>query len=186
MQNIHKLTFISQALRKRLTRWRTDNNGSTAVEFALVAAPFFFLLFGLLEVALIFIVSTTMEHGLNEAIRQVRTGSFQQSGRNQAAFERDLCDELFGLLDCDNNLAIDVRTFANFSGSGFQDGRGADGNFSSENFQFNPGGRNEIVLARAYYKWNLITPVISAPLSNLSDGSMLLTAGVAFRNEPFN
>ena len=43
----------------------------------MIAVPFFFLLFGLLEVALIFIMSTVLEHAVNEASRDIRTGRFQ-------------------------------------------------------------------------------------------------------------
>lgn len=185
MQSFYKHTLLTRRWKKQLDTWADDNSGATAVEFALIAAPFFFLIFGLLEISLIFIVSTTMEHGLYEATRQIRTGFAQNNSISRAAFEQSVCDELFDLLDCDNNLQIDVRTFSNFSSASFQNGIDGSGNFSSGNFQFNPGLRDEIVLARAYYEWNLITPVISAPLSNLSNGNLLISAGVAFRNEPF-
>ena len=78
-----------------------------------------------------------------------------------------------------------MRVFNNFAGASFTDGVDQDGNFSNANFIFNPGVRSDIVLARAYYEWELITPVISAPLTNLSNGNRLISAGVAFRNEPF-
>lgn len=185
MHNFYKYTIITQKWRTHFDNWCEDNNGATAVEFALIAAPFFFLIFGLLEISLIFIVSTTLEHGLNEASRQIRTGSAQSAAINQGDFLRDVCDELFGLLDCNDNLAVDVRVFNDFGSSSFTSGVNASGNFSSNNFQFDAGQRNDIVLARAYYEWELLTPVISAPLANLSNGNLLISAGVAFRNEPF-
>lgn len=185
MQKFYQFTIITQKWKTRFETWAGDNSGVAAVEFALIAAPFFFLLFGLLEISLIFIVSTTLEHGLNEASRQIRTGSAQNNQINQAQFLSDVCDELFGLLDCDNNLAIDVRVFSNFGSATFTSGVDDSGNFSSADFVFNPGVRSDIVLARAYYEWELITPIISAPLTNLTNGNRLISAGVAFRNEPF-
>lgn len=185
MDQLYKLTIITQKWRSQFDNWCKDNSGATAVEFALIAAPFFFLIFGLLEISLIFIVSTTLEHGLNAASRQIRTGSVQSANISQSEFLGQVCAELFGLLDCDNNLAIDVRVFSDFSNSSFTPGIDASGNFASGGFQFDAGQRNDIVLARAYYEWELITPIISAPLSNLDNGNLLISSGVAFRNEPF-
>lgn len=185
MRNFYDLTIVTRRYRDRFEAWAEDNSGATAVEFALIAAPFFFLLFGLLEISLIFIVSTTLEHGLTEASRDIRTGSFQQSGSQLADFEQNVCDELFGLLDCDNQLHLDVRTFQNFAGSTTDSPIDDEENFSTDDFQFNPGSASDIVLIRAYYEWELITPVISRPLSNLSNGNLLIQAGIAFRSEPF-
>ena len=185
MDKFYKLTVITQKWRAQFDNWCEDNSGATAVEFALIAAPFFFLIFGLLEISLIFIVSTTLEHGLNEASRQIRTGDAQNAQISQSDFLRDVCDELFGLLDCDNNLAIDVRVFSDFGNSSFTSGTDANGNFSPGAFQFDAGQRDDIILARAYYEWELITPIISAPLANLDNGNLLISSGIAFRNEPF-
>lgn len=185
MHGFYNLTIITKRYKDRFEAWAEDNSGATAVEFALIALPFFFLLFGLLEISLIFIVSTTLEHGLTEASRQIRTGSFQQSGADFAKFEQDVCDSLFGLLDCGSQLHLDVRTFQSFTGSANDSPIDEDQNLSTASFGFNPGTRNDIVLVRAFYEWELITPVISAPLSNLSNGNLLLQAGIAFRNEPF-
>lgn len=186
MQAFYKYTILTRRWKDQFDSWASDNSGATAVEFALIAGPLFFLIFGLLEISMIFIVSTTLEHGLNEATRDIRTGNFQESGADEAAFLQTVCNELFGLLDCDDNLSIDVRTFTNFNNAQFTSGVDDQGNYSTANFQFSPGGRDAIVLARAYYEWELFTPVISAPLANLENGNMLISAGVAFRNEPFN
>lgn len=185
MLKLYKYTILTQRWKNRLDIMVKDNSGSAAIEFAFVAAPFFFLVFGLLEISLIFIVSVTLEHGLNEATRQIRTGSFQSTGGDRAKFERDICSELFGLLDCETNLGIDVRTFDKFAGAGFASGTDTNGNYDPGSLQFAPGTRNEIVLARAFYEWELIIPFISSPLSNLDNGNLLITASTAFRNEPF-
>ena len=170
-----------------MDKWSQDNSGSAAVEFALIAAPFLFLLTGLLEVSLIFIVTTTLEHGINEASRNIRTGSLQNGGLilTRSDFVDSVCSELFGLLDCRDNLDVDVRTFNNFGGATLSNGIDDEGNYSNLNFQFQPGVSNDIVLARVYYEWDLITPGFSAPLQNLSNGNRLITAAIAFRNEPF-
>lgn len=186
MNCIERFAVVTPRLKRTFHAWAEDKGGATALEFALVATPFFFLIFGLFEVAIIFVMSTTLEHGLNEAARTIRTGSFQQSGLGQAAFRQAVCDELFDLLDCDDRLQIDVRVFDNFADSSNNSPIDpTTQTVDASQFQFAPGGPDEIVVARVFYEWDLFTPVLSAPLANLEDGGRLLQASVAFRNEPF-
>lgn len=186
MQKIYDLTIITPKLKARLDNWANDNSGLAAVEFALIATPFFILLFGLIEISLIFIVSTTLEHGLTEASRQIRTGAFQKDPASTLeTFKQDVCDELFNLLECPGGLTLDITTFSNFGSTSSPSRVNPSGQFSNASEQFSPGSRNDIVLIRAYYEWELITPFISAPLSNLANGNRLIETGIAFRNEPF-
>ena len=185
MSNEPKPYSLSQRWKARFEEWVEDNAGATAMEFAFIAGPLFFLIFGLLELSLVFIVSTTLEHGINEASRQIRTGSLQTGGGTQAEFETAVCSELFGLLDCGANLFIDVRVFENFTSSDRPTAIDDDGDFDNSNFQFSPGQSGEIVLVRAFYEWELITPFVSKPLANLSNGNLLIQSSFAFRNEPF-
>ena len=184
MFNKVKPGSLSYRWKTRFDEWVEDRRGATAMEFAFIAGPFFFLIFGLLELSLVFIVSTTLEHGINEASRQIRTGDLQTANGTQAQFEQAVCDELFGLLDCGANLFIDVRTFQNFGNSNRPSPIDAAGDFVP-NFQFAPGQRDSIVVVRAFYEWSLITPFVSKPLANLSNGNLLIQSSIAFRNEPF-
>ena len=172
-------------LQRRMEEWAEDKRGIAAVEFAMIAIPFFFLIFGLLEVCAIFIMTTVLEHGLNEASRSIRTGQAQQAGFGAVAFKNAVCAELFDLLDCEGNLTLDVQTFSDFGSTSYNSPIDDDGNFTPDGFGFNPGGQNEIVVVRAFYEWKLFTPVMSAPLSNLNEGRRLLQSTIAFRNEPF-
>ena len=86
---------------RKLKSWAQDRRGIAAVEFAMIAVPFFFLIFGLLEICVIFIMSSVLEHGINEAARGIRTGQLQQT----ADFERDdfekvICAEIFDMFQC--------------------------------------------------------------------------------------
>ena len=40
-------------------------------------------------------------------------------------------------------------------------------------------------MVRAFYEWELVTPIISAPLANLSGNRRLIVSTATFRNEPF-
>lgn len=167
-----------------LRRFRKDDRGVSALEFALVAAPFLVMLIGLFEVCLIFIATTTMEHGIAEAARRIRTGELQQSGASATTFKNLICDNTFGILDCDNKLKVDVRVFSDF-GSAQGDDPIQDGKVDDSKLGFDAGEGSDIVLARVFYEWQIITPVIGKPMSNMDGDKRLLQAGVAFRNEPF-
>lgn len=177
---------------KKFEAFCDDKRGIAAVEFALIAMPFFFLIFGLLEVCVIFIMSSILEHAASEAARQIRTGQLQNSGlagvAMETSFRQDVCDELFGLMSCDTRLKTDVQVFADFGATGSSPALafdGTTGDLDNSCFGFSAGGQNQIVVIRVFYEWDLIIPVMSAPLANMSNNRLLLQSTVAFRNEPF-
>ena len=47
------------------------------------------------------------------------------------------------------------------------------------------GVGEEIVVVRAFYKWELMNKIMGLGISNMADGSLLINASAAFRNEPF-
>lgn len=176
---------LTARLQARWKNFAQDRRGAAAIEFAMIAAPFFFLIFGLLEVCLIFIMSTIMEHAIAEASRPLRTGEAQTAVMNQEQFRQSLCAELFELLSCDARLSIDVRTISNFASSPTGSPLDPSGNLVNQDFIFQPGGPNDIVAVRVFYEWELITPVLSKPLQNMAGNKHLLEASAVFRNEPF-
>ena len=170
--------------KRRYDAFVEARQGSTALEFAMIALPFFFLIFGLIEIAIIFILSTTLDWGVGEAARKIRVGQLQSSSADLTAFKQTVCDNLFDLIDCDEKLRLDVQTFDSFTDVTSSLPVDDDGEII-ENFQFSMGGADEIVMVRAYYEWTLITPIMSASLKNLSGNKRLLVSTAVFRNEPF-
>src|SRR5262245_45049223 len=129
-----------QCLARRFLHAR---GGAVAVEFAFVAFPFLLLLFGLLELALVFIVSMTLETATGDAARMIRTGEFQSGGSTgKSDFQKLVCDRMMWLKSgCAGKLTVDVQTFAiddfkSMSDSGVQD----PANFNKATTCFSPGG----------------------------------------------
>lgn len=184
LQNVPGL--VSPIWLKRFHAWAEDRRGVAAVEFAMIAIPFFFLIFGLLEVCVIFIMSAVLEHGLNEAARGIRTGELQSGDDfDRDAFEDIVCAEVFEMFECKGKIQLDVKTFDDFASTNSASPLDENGDLDPTGFEFDPGGRDDIVVVRAFYAWDLITPVMSAPLANMSGNRHLLQATVVFRNEPF-
>lgn len=178
-------TLLTPRLQRSAQTWCGDRRGATAVEFALVAMPFFFLILGLLEVCLLFIMSTVLEHAVAESSRKVRTGQAQENGFTKIEFRQEVCGELFNLMRCDDKLHIDVRPIVGFSAAKFGSPIGEDGEVDDEGFKFDPGSANDIIAVRVMYEWELKTPFISAPLATMPGNRHLLQANAVFRNEPF-
>lgn len=167
-----------------LDRFIRNRSGVAAVEFALIAAPFFFLLFAMIEIAAVFFLGSVLENAVLETARDIRTGRAQSSGMSAAAFRTEVCDRIVVLGSCDN-VEIDVRVFQDFDGVD-QSSPIDDGAMNTDDFGFDPGDAGDIVLVRVFYRWQLLTPGFTAALSNMDGNQYLVTAATVFRNEPFD
>lgn len=160
--------------------------GATAVEFAFIAGPLLMLIFGILELALVFMMSTALETATTDAARAIRTGELQTSGGTKEGFAKAVCDRMSWLGPaCSSNLYVDVRTYNDFTGLKDDPAQGGN-NFNKNNTCWSPGGPADIVLVRTYYSWQIFTPLISNALVNSGTDKRLLTAVDAFRNEPYS
>ncbi len=188
----HRLPRLLIRLAARVRERRTGSSflrargGAAAVEMALVATPFFLLLFGILELGLVFLMSSTLENATAAAARTIRTGELQSGAApTAAAFKSAICNNFaFMQSDCASNLYVDVQTFSTFS-SVTAPQPVKNGNFDPSVLQFSPGGPQSIVLVRAYYQWTMFTPLMSQAVQQLNGGKMLLTSTATFRNEPY-
>jgi len=181
---MRKSSRQSQPARHLWRFLRRERGGSTAIEFGIVALPFFMLLVALIEIGLVFFGNFTLENAVDRAARKIRTGEAQSAGFDAGAFKNEICTHVYAMLDCAGGLKIDVRTFKNFNGVALPPPLDENGNLVDD-FQFDPGLGGDIVVVRAFYDWDLIAAVPGAGLGNMAGGHRLLSATAAFRNEPF-
>lgn len=168
-----------------LSRFRRNRDGATAVEFAIVATPFLALIFGILDLGLVFLVSTTLENAVDEASRTIRTGELQTAGGTATTFKTAVCNEMSWLgSGCSEAVHVDVRTFPTFADVNFTDPT-TNGAFDESKTTFATGGSEAIVLVRVYYEWGLIAPLMNPGLKNLANGSRMISATSTFRTEPY-
>jgi len=150
---------------------KLGQRGVAAVEFALVAAPFFLVLFFVVELALALFHQEALDSALHLAVRQLQTGNAQNVANGTAFITNYLCPAAGGLLDCDS-LFIKVQkvTFASgqdfynaTTGSAPQNGRVLDlSSFGSANFC--NASPSEFLLVTAVY---LSPTVIGGLLPNV-------------------
>ena len=169
---------------RSLRRFARAKSGTTAVEFALVAAPFFMLLMAIFETSAIYFASSTLENAVNDASRQIRTGQAQFANMTADQFRQLICNNINALLKCDSSLAVDVRSFNDFENVTFPSEVNPDGTLKNDQ-QFTPGGAGDVVVVRVFYQWPIITPWVAGGLSNMSGNVRLIESVTTFRNEPF-
>ena len=103
-------------------RLKRNDDGATAVEFGLIALPFFAMLFGVLSVCQLFFWTFTMENAVWTASRDMRTGTFQTAASGspyagltgdalKTAFRQQICNKSVNATDCFNNSVV-YRPFA--------------------------------------------------------------------------
>jgi Flp pilus assembly protein TadG len=173
---------------KALRRFRKDLRAATAVEFGLVAIPFFALLFAIFETALNFWAAQMLQTATSDAARQIMTGQVQAGGTiTSAQLFRDqlICPKLLGLITC-SKVQVDVRRVTAFNASVVAQPFTA-GVFDTSGFTFCPGGAGQIIVVRAVYPMPVMTSLFGLTGTTTVNGakSRILMGVAAFQNEPF-
>ncbi|MBN8807359.1 MAG: pilus assembly protein [Sphingomonas sp.] len=165
-----------------------QTRGSAAIQFAMVAAPFFALLIAGLEVSLVYFVQEGLETSVEAAARSVITGSAQKADSTgastgmtqaqlQARFKQNACNALPAFMQC-SNLYVDVRSAGSFSSLDTSMPTftfGSNGQVTNT-FSYNLGASGSIVLIRLMYIWPVRTAPLGFDISNLSNGQRLVVA----------
>src|SRR5690606_26389340 len=81
-------------------RFRADASGATAVEFAIVAVPLFLLMLAIMTIGIQYFVLHSLEHGIAEASRKVRTGEAQKEGLTLDDFRNLVCEAAGPYISC--------------------------------------------------------------------------------------
>lgn len=179
---------MCRSLRRRffkVRRFARADEGTSAIEFAVVAAPFFTLMLAIFETTAIYFAAAALENAVNDAARTIRVGQAQVDGMNAAQFKQMICDRVDPLLQCNDQLVVDVRSFDEFDDVNFPPALNPDGQLDP-NPQFQPGTAGDVVLVRVFYSWPMMTPLIGQTMSNMAGNNRLVSATTAFRNEPFD
>lgn len=183
------MTATHAAPMTKRRRWRSffaDQKGATAVEFALVGAPFIALLVALIQTFLVFFAQQLLETVVIQSSRMILTGQAQGQSLNQSQFATAVCSNVVILFNC-GNLMIDVQVAGAWSSANTGPPSlsfDANGNVTNS-WQFNPGNPGDIVVVRVMYQWPVFLGPLGFNLANLANGNRLIMASTAFKNEAF-
>ena len=164
-----------------------DEDGNTAIEFAMVALPFLMLVFGTIAVGLYFFTTFALENAVEKAARQIRTGQAQIAGKTTSQFKNDVCSSAPLYVDCVGNLRVNVATASNFGVMTSPSCTDTGGNLIPDPTPTAvPGAAGEVVLVTVCYEWELAGVLPFLKLGDMNNGSAMIQAATTFRTELYN
>lgn len=173
------------AARTGFTRFRRDEHGAAAVEFAIVGPLFLFIVFAIFETASVYWVDRILMSYASDVARAARTGftptvTQNGPGGNPITRQKDLCaDGVANLLFNCSNMMVDVREtrFAT-------DQRGPNGEVDRNDLVNDPGASGSVNIVRVYYVWPRLFGLPLTPAGEpRHDGDVQLYAAVGFVKE---
>ena len=166
-----------------LRKFARNDEGATAVEFSIVALPFFLFSGMIFELTLNYFAQQTLHHGVAEVARLIKTNQVTVNTHNEAQFRTLLCARpVLAMLDC-NKFIIDIREVGQFQDLGTP--TLATGHVDSTGMGFNPGGPVTVNVLRVYYELPLVAAYAAlGSTDNVAKGSRTLTSVQAFMIEP--
>src|SRR5437016_14496034 len=106
-----KLAIAARRLVRTKMRLARREDGAAAVGLRLVAAPFLALTFAIMETAIVFFASQTLETAVADSARLIMTGQAQTQGLTQSSFKDAVCARVFAVFNCQGGILVDVRTY---------------------------------------------------------------------------
>ena len=187
---------------RHFRRFRKSEDGVAAIEFGLLAFPFFLLVFATIEVFIAFAGEQLLANAVDTMGRKIRTGQItfnmgRTTDMTQVEFRAAFCEEISLMIQCsetdDQNLFLDVRQFASFGDVPKGIPRVSDklyADLDTTGFAYTPGGAGTINIVRAYYRWEVMTDLVRPYITNIRpEGERptdyLMVATAAFRNEVY-
>jgi Flp pilus assembly protein TadG len=201
MQAVHQRALArSMRFGRQLAR---DENGVTAIEFAMVGLPFFMMLFGIMGVGLYFFSIFNLENAVEQASRPLRTGEAQKAVTTKVQFSTTVCNQLAGFFDCANKMRIQVVNVTALQvanpaalpnmGQCISKDKNALGVFVGPDILvpdnqtvYQIPSATQTVVVTVCYELDLLKSIPFINLGNMPNGATMLQASTAFKTEPYN
>lgn len=171
------------SIRKLTRKFVGDRKGSAAIEFAILALPFFVVIFAIAEIAVMFFVDSGLDAALHKAVRQVRVGVAKNGSWDATKFKDVVCSELSYSFNCATKLKVRATIVTDMS-SIVKASPISGGNLNVTE-DFNLGDSGSYVLVQAFLPWAPVFKLYSVSSAQLSDGSYVLGSSELIKNEPF-
>ncbi|MCT8990013.1 pilus assembly protein [Chelativorans sp. SCAU2101] len=170
------------ALGRLAGRFARERRGVAAIEFAILAFPFFLLIFAILECCIAFVAQELMSNAVDDVARLLRTGQLKPDDIDREEMRDALCDRMGVLFPggCPE-MQIDLRSFTTIDSAS----RVFDSGVVPAEYRFDPGPASSANVLRVFYPWPVITDILRERISS-PDGKWLLFATATWQNEPFD
>jgi Flp pilus assembly protein TadG len=161
---------------------RDRRGGATALEFGVLVLPFILVMMFILDVAMMSLADSMLDRALHQVAREIKTG--QAATKTASQFKTELCTATLGLFSCASNIYLNVQVVNSFSSVSFFNPVNTNGTMKSS-FNFAVGTAGDYMLVQGFLKWKSPAAALAYYKGMLSDGSVVLSSAVLFRNEPY-
>ena len=174
----------TSASRSTTARFLANKRGAVAIEFALIALPFFVLVFAIIEVSLSFTAQQVMANTTDDIARQLRTGQIKTLTLPQ--LREEICKRLLMHAAGCPDMEVDLRSYANFAAVPKTIPLKNDGDVDPTGFTSAPGGTGTINQLRVFYRWPIFTNLMKPRIESIDGvGKTLLFSTATWKNEPY-
>jgi Flp pilus assembly protein TadG len=174
--------------RRNVARFAAARQGTTAVEFALIAPAFLAMLFAIIQSTLFLFAQETLQNAAVEGGRLFMTGKAQTtgtSGLSQTQFANDVCPMISAVFTC-SKLQINVAAYSSFGSASTSAPSLYDSNGNPiTSGTYSPGTQGEIMIVQLAYPWPIIGIPLGSLFSNTGYGTTEMMGISAFRVEPY-
>ncbi|MDX1974289.1 MAG: TadE family protein [Rickettsiales bacterium] len=175
-----------------------NNEGTTAIEFAMVAPVLLLMIMGIVEYSLMMFTLSVMEAATSYSARYGKTGYTASGSTRVEQITNNIISRTGGMLD-PQLLDIDTLVYKGFDkvgqsepytdtngnhtynmGEPYTDSNG-NGQWDIDIGIVGLGSGGDVVMYKVSYPWPIMTPLAQAIIGN----SIVLTTRMVVRNEPF-
>jgi len=142
------------------------------------------------ETGIMLFTEYSIQAGVQEAAREIRTGQAQTAGLSAAGFKSKICEITGIVIDCESDLTVYVRPANTFTSLAsvlptyMNVGAKPDGTPNPTSYDC--GGPSQAAGVIATYDWDFTMPFMTF-LGNINGGEKRRLYGLAiFQNEPFS
>lgn len=180
------MTVFITPLLARLRSFARREKGNATIEFALFFPMLVTLLLSTVELGILTIRNTLLEHSVDLTVRDLRLGKINQPTQEKI---RDLiCARSSVVQDCENRLLIELRPVSTVTWTPLATETTCRNRDETINpvVTFNPGASHEMILVRVCAVFKPVFPytTLGMQLGRDALGGYALVASSAFVNEP--
>lgn len=171
---------------KESKNFKNDTQGTTAVEFALLAMPFMLSVIAIIEMSMFFASGMLLESAVQDAARVIKTGQVQQSSGDQLQdFLDAVCDRAGVLMNCDN-IQYQLKKLNDFNDD-LTPNVDDEANLQPPDlFQINQVTSGCVAMVRISYPYRFFTPFFGTIWGNYGGNKRLLMSTVVLQVEPYD
>ena len=168
-------------------RFCANRRGTVAIEFALIALPFFLLIFAIIEVSLSFTAQQVMSNAADDIARQLRTGEITAAAISAPnRLKQTICGRLFMPAAGCPDLFVDLQTYTTFANVPRTLPLTTAGDVDVSQLRVTPGGASTINQLRIFYRWPILTDLMKHRIESVDgQGKIMLFSTATWRNEPY-